>query len=96
MSWAVGKMIVCRLLADQVFPDHDLASFFAMTTSDEFAFIAQQLEWLEQHVRSLPPAKEAARIEGALNALTCARAVIVELSTIGRDAAGPAQLAEAA
>ena len=83
------------LPAGQSFSAHDLANVFAMTTSDEFAFIAQQLEWLEQHVRSLPAAKEAARLEGALNALTCARAVIVELSTIGRDAVGPA-LAEAA
>lgn len=88
-------MMFRDLTASKSFSAHDLANVFAMTTSDEFAFIAQQLEWLEQHVRGLPPAKEAARLEGALNALTCARAVIVELSTIGRGAAG-SELAEAA
>lgn len=95
MSRAVCTMMFFDLTASPSFSAHDLANVFAMTTSDEFAFIAQQLEWLEQYVRGLPPAKESARLEGALNALTCARVVIVELSIIGRDAAGPA-LAEAA
>ena len=67
-----------------------------MTTSDEFAFIAQQLEWLEHHVRAQPAVQEAARLEGALNALTCARAVIVELSVIGRDTGSGPALAQAA
>jgi hypothetical protein len=67
-----------------------------MTTSDEFTFIALQLEWLEAYVRAQPPAEEAARLEGALNALVCARAVIAQLSTIGKEAGSAPALATAA
>jgi len=67
-----------------------------MTTSDEFAFIAQQLEWLEAHLRAQPPVEEAARMEGAINALACARSVIVELAVLGRPADALPTLAAAA
>jgi len=54
-----------------------------MTSMEEFAFIAAQLEWLQGHLRSQEPSAEAGRMESALNALACAHAVIVELSHIG-------------
>ena len=66
-----------------------------MTTSDEFAFIALQLEWLEAHLRAQPPVQESARMEGAINALACARSVIVELDALGRPADVPLTLAAA-
>jgi hypothetical protein len=55
-----------------------------MDSAEEFSFIVSQLEWLEQHLRNggthgLPPD----RLEGALNALACARAVMAELAQIG-------------
>jgi hypothetical protein len=54
-----------------------------MTSMEEFAFIAAQLEWLQAHLRSQAPGAEAGRMESALNALACAHAVIVELSHMG-------------
>ncbi len=54
-----------------------------MTSIEEFAFIAAQLEWLERRLREQPLAADSTRMEGALNALACARAVIVQLSNIG-------------
>jgi len=57
-----------------------------MTSMEEFAFIAAQLEWLQAHLRSQTPGAEAGRMESALNALACAHAVIVELSHIGASA----------
>ncbi|MDL2338313.1 MAG: hypothetical protein QFE16_10765 [Pseudomonadota bacterium] len=54
-----------------------------MTSIEEFAFIAAQLEWLERRLREQPLAVDPSRMEGALNALACARAVIVQLSNIG-------------
>lgn len=53
-----------------------------MTSVEEFSFIAAQLEWLERRLRDQPLAADASRMEGALNALACARAVIVQLSNI--------------
>ena len=53
-----------------------------MTSVEEFSFIAAQLEWLEERLRAQPLEVEASRMEGALNALACARAVIVQLSHI--------------
>ena len=54
-----------------------------MTSIEEFAFIAAQLEWLEQRLREQPLTADRSRMDGALNALACARAVIVQLSNIG-------------
>ncbi|MFM9916330.1 MAG: hypothetical protein ACKVOX_11025 [Rhizobacter sp.] len=54
-----------------------------MTSIEEFSFIAAQLEWLEQRLRVQPLDSDPSRMEGALNALACARAVIVQLSNIG-------------
>ena len=53
-----------------------------MTSLEEFSFIANQLEWLEARLRQQPPAVEDARLDGALNALACARAVIDQLARI--------------
>lgn len=53
-----------------------------MTSLEEFSFIAAQLEWLEQRLRAQPLDAEAGHMESALNALACARAVIVQLSHI--------------
>lgn len=55
-----------------------------MTHIEEFSLIAQQLAWLEQHVRaqSASPA-ESERVDEALKALVCARAVIEQLAQIG-------------
>ncbi|MBC7994365.1 MAG: hypothetical protein H7Z15_14135 [Rhizobacter sp.] len=58
-----------------------------MTSMEEFAFIAAQLEWLQGHLRSQEPVAEGGRMESALNALACAHAVIVELGNIGASAA---------
>lgn len=57
-----------------------------MTSMEEFAFIAAQLEWLQGHLRSQAQSAEAGRMESALNALACAHAVIVELGHIGASA----------
>ncbi|MBC7956237.1 MAG: hypothetical protein H7Y33_10255 [Cytophagales bacterium] len=54
-----------------------------MTNMEEFAFIAAQLEWLQEHLRSQAPGAEPGRMDSALNALACAHAVIVELGHIG-------------
>jgi hypothetical protein len=54
-----------------------------MTSVEEFAFIAAQLEWLESQLRERSLDMSSSRMEGAVNALACARAVIIELSTIG-------------
>lgn len=54
-----------------------------MTHIEEFSLIAEQLAWLEQHVRaqSAAPA-ESERVEEALKALVCARAVLEQLAQI--------------
>lgn len=57
-----------------------------MTSLEEFSFIAAQLEWLEAHMRTTAPVEQGARMETALNALACARAVIDELAHIGSGA----------
>lgn len=56
-----------------------------MTNVEEFVFIAAQLAWLEAHLRSQAAAQNS-RMEGALNALACAQAVISELGCLGRSA----------
>lgn len=54
-----------------------------MTSMEEFNFIVAQLEWLERHLRdSAGPASDS-RMESALSALACGRAVIAELAQIG-------------
>lgn len=55
-----------------------------MSTEEEFAFIVAQLEWLEMHLREQPLAVSTGRSEAVLDALSCARVLIVELSFIGR------------
>lgn len=62
-----------------------------MTSMEEFNFIAAQLEWLEGHLRSLPTVEHDSRMDGALNALACARAVIAELAHIGAAADVPVE-----
>lgn len=54
-----------------------------MTHIEEFSLIAEQLVWLEQHVReqSAAPA-DSDRVEEALKALVCARAVLEQLAQI--------------
>jgi hypothetical protein len=54
-----------------------------MTHIEEFSLIAEQLAWLEHHVRaqSAAPA-ESERVEEALKALVCARAVLEQLAQI--------------
>ncbi len=54
-----------------------------MTHIEEFSLIAEQLAWLEQHVRaqSAAPA-ESERVDEALKALVCARAVLEQLAQI--------------
>jgi hypothetical protein len=59
-----------------------------MTSMEEFAFISAQLGWLEAQLRALPPVERDGRMEGAINALTCARAVIDTLDRVGRAAEG--------
>jgi hypothetical protein len=54
-----------------------------MTSVEEFAFIAAQLQWLQTHLRSQGEVLEGSRMASALNALACAQAVIVELTEIG-------------
>lgn len=53
-----------------------------MTHIEEFSLIAEQLAWLEQHVRNQSSAVESDRITEALKALVCARAVIEQLAQI--------------
>ena len=60
-----------------------------MTSMEEFHFIAGQLEWLEEHLRSPAYAAPDSRMESALNSLACARAVIAELAHIGATQADP-------
>jgi hypothetical protein len=56
-----------------------------MTSMEEFSFIAAQLAWLEGHLRRSTEPEADSRMESALNALACARAVIAELAHIGSD-----------
>lgn len=60
-----------------------------MTSMEEFDFIAAQLEWLERHLREAAGPATDSRMEGALNSLACARAVIAELAEIGHQSDGP-------
>ena len=55
-----------------------------MTTMDEFALIESRLAWLEAHLRAQPVSDEDLPMASAIEALSCARALIVELSSIGR------------
>lgn len=59
-----------------------------MTSVEEFVFIAAQLAWLEAQLRTQTAAQNS-RMEGALNALACARAVISELGYIGKSSEMP-------
>lgn len=54
-----------------------------MTSVQEFAHIARQLEWLEGHLRGESSPPDPARMAEVLGALACARAVVVELAEIG-------------
>lgn len=54
-----------------------------MTHLEEFSSIAEQLTWLERHVRAQTSAAERDRVEEALKALVCARAVLEQLAQIG-------------
>ncbi|MES2099777.1 MAG: hypothetical protein V4569_08165 [Pseudomonadota bacterium] len=60
-----------------------------MTSVEEFAFISTQLAWLEEHLRGRAPGAQNPRMDGALDALACARTVIVELAQIGADVDRP-------
>ena len=59
-----------------------------MTSIEEFSFMAQQLAWLEEHLRTNTDPPQDEHMESALVALACARAVIVELAHLG-SAASP-------
>lgn len=61
-----------------------------MTHLEEFTSIAGQLTWLEQHVRAQASAAERDRVEEALKALACARAVLEQLAQIGSALEQPA------
>lgn len=66
-----------------------------MSTLEEFALIESQLRWLEDHLRGQPNADDGGRMLGAIEALSCARALITELSIMGNaptdaTATGPA------
>jgi len=54
-----------------------------MNTLEEFALIESQLRWLEGHLREQPEVNDGGQMRGAIEALSCARALIEELSTIG-------------
>jgi hypothetical protein len=54
-----------------------------MSTVEEFALIESQLRWLEGHLRQQPQADDSGQMQGAIEALCCARALITELSNIG-------------
>lgn len=54
-----------------------------MSTLEEFALIESQLRWLEGHLRQLPEANDGGQMQGAIEALSCALALVEELSTIG-------------
>lgn len=54
----------------------------------EFMHIADQLEWLEGHLRDQQAAADGpARLVEAMSALACARAVVVKLAQIGNEVA---------
>lgn len=53
------------------------------TTAQEFALVASQLEWLETYLRSHPPGDADERLGDSLNALAVARALVLELTSIG-------------
>ncbi len=55
----------------------------AMSTVEEFVLIESQLRWLEGHLRDQPQADDSGQMQGAIEALACARALITELSIIG-------------
>lgn len=54
-----------------------------MSTMEEFALIEAQLCWLEEHLREQPQADDGGQMRGAIEALSCARALITELSSMG-------------
>ena len=54
-----------------------------MNTIEEFVLIESQLRWLEGHLREQPKANDDGQMQGAIEALSCARALITELSSMG-------------
>jgi hypothetical protein len=59
-----------------------------MASMQEFMQIADQLEWLEGHVREQQAVTGGhPRLGEALSALACARAVVVKLAQIGSEVA---------
>lgn len=61
-----------------------------MTHIEEFSLIAEQLAWLEQYLRAPSSTPDRARVEDALKALVCARAVLEQLAQIGAAIEQPA------
>jgi hypothetical protein len=55
-----------------------------MTTMEEFALIESQLGWLEDHLRKQALPANGVLMLDALDALACARALIAQLSNIGK------------
>jgi hypothetical protein len=67
-----------------------------MNSVEEFSYIVAQLEWLERHVRAGSPDGLDSRMESALNAAACARAVIAELAQLTARGSERPDVAEAA
>ena len=59
-----------------------------MTSYEEFRFIAAQLDWLERQLQAHPLPVDIGSMQRAMDALTCAKAVIEELVHIGDAAEG--------
>jgi hypothetical protein len=60
-----------------------------MTTMEEFALIEIRLGWLEQQLRTGTLVPDQSAIQGAIDALACARALIAELAVIGSGSSEP-------
>ena len=54
-----------------------------MSTMEEFVLVESQLRWLEDHLRDQPKANDDGQMQAAIEALSCARALITELSIMG-------------
>ncbi len=57
-----------------------------MATYEEFRFVAAQLAWLERQLQDQPLAVDNGTMQGAMDALVCARAVIDQLVDMGDSA----------
>lgn len=64
-----------------------------MTTMEEFAVIEARLGWLEQYLRAKPITDDRVSMDGVIDALSCARALVAELASIGREPEGSSALA---